>query len=119
MGERPGILMIESLMAFIRLVFMHFHCRKGMLKLLGFFHAGQSWLFLNRYHLHGYRRIEAPISGLLGLGIKLLYDRMIPGTDPLGPDNYIAFMPGILMGTGAPCSGRFEAITKSFFISNV
>ncbi len=57
--------------------------------------------------------------GSKGLGIKLLYDRMIPGTDPLEPDNYIAFMPGILMGTGAPCSGRFEAITKSFFISNV
>lgn len=51
--------------------------------------------------------------GSKGLGIKLLYDRMIPGTDPLGPDNHIAFMPGILMGTGAPCSGRFEAITKS------
>ncbi len=48
-----------------------------------------------------------------GLGLKLLYDRMPPGTDPLGKDNYLAFMPGILMGTGAPCSGRFSAITKS------
>ncbi len=48
-----------------------------------------------------------------GLGLKLLYDRMEPGLDPLGPDNMIAFTMGILMGTGAPCSGRFEAITKS------
>ena len=48
-----------------------------------------------------------------GLGLKLLYDRMPPGTDPLGKDNYLAFMPGVLMGTGAPCSGRFSAITKS------
>lgn len=48
-----------------------------------------------------------------GLGLKLLYDRMKPGTDPLGEENIIAFMPGVLMGTGAPCSGRFEAVTKS------
>ena len=48
-----------------------------------------------------------------GLGLKLLYDRMPPGTDPLGRGNYLAFMPGVLMGTGAPCSGRFAAITKS------
>ena len=48
-----------------------------------------------------------------GLALKLLYDRMEPGTDPLGPDNMIAFHTGVLMGTGAPCSGRFAAVTKS------
>jgi len=48
-----------------------------------------------------------------GLGLKLLYDRMEPGTDPLGEGNMIAFMMGVFMGTGAPCSGRFEAVTKS------
>ena len=51
--------------------------------------------------------------GAKGLGLKLLFDRLRPGIDPLGPENIIAFMPGILMGTGAPCSGRFEAIAKS------
>ncbi|MCF6248261.1 MAG: aldehyde ferredoxin oxidoreductase family protein [Desulfobacula sp.] len=51
--------------------------------------------------------------GAKGLGLKLLFDRMTPGTNPLGPDNMIAFMPGVLMGTGGPCSGRFEAISKS------
>lgn len=51
--------------------------------------------------------------GAKGLGLKLLYDRMRPGADPLGPENWLAFMPGVLMGTGAPCSGRFAAITKS------
>jgi len=51
--------------------------------------------------------------GAKGLGLKLLFDRMTPGTDPLGPDNIIAFMPGVLMGTGGPCSGRFEAVSKS------
>jgi aldehyde:ferredoxin oxidoreductase len=48
-----------------------------------------------------------------GLGLKLLYDRMKQGADPLGVENAIAFMMGVLMGTGAPCSGRFDAITKS------
>lgn len=37
----------------------------------------------------------------------------MPGKDPLGPENIIAFMPGIRMGTGATCSGRFEAVAKS------
>lgn len=48
-----------------------------------------------------------------GMGLKLLYDRLQPGIDPLGPDNMIAFCMGVLMDTGAPCSGRFEAVTKS------
>lgn len=48
-----------------------------------------------------------------GLGLKLLYDRMDRGLDPLGEENYLAFMMGVLMGTGAPCTGRFSAVTKS------
>jgi aldehyde:ferredoxin oxidoreductase len=51
--------------------------------------------------------------GAKGLGLKLLFDRLRPGCDPLGPENIIALMPGILMGTGGPCSGRFETIAKS------
>jgi aldehyde:ferredoxin oxidoreductase len=51
--------------------------------------------------------------GAKGLGLKLLYDRLKPGIDPLGEENYLAFMMGVLMGTGASCSGRFSAITKS------
>lgn len=48
-----------------------------------------------------------------GLGLKLIYDRMPAGVDPLGKENMIVFTPGVLMGTGAPCSGRFSAVTKS------
>lgn len=48
-----------------------------------------------------------------GLGLKLIYDRMPMDADPLGPDNILAVMPGVLMGTGAPCSGRFAAVAKS------
>jgi aldehyde:ferredoxin oxidoreductase len=48
-----------------------------------------------------------------GLGLKLLYDRMKPGIDPLSEDNMIAFMMGVFIGTGAPCTGRWDAVTKS------
>ncbi len=55
----------------------------------------------------------AMYMGGKGLGLKMLYDRMPAGVDPLGEENMIAFMMGVLMGTGAPCSGRFAAVTKS------
>ena len=48
-----------------------------------------------------------------GMAMKLLYDKMKPGIDPLGEENIIVFAMGVLMGTGAPCSGRFDAVTKS------
>ena len=48
-----------------------------------------------------------------GLGLKLIYDRITPGIDPLGKENIIAFMTGALLGTGAPCSSRFSAVTKT------
>ncbi|UCE06645.1 MAG: aldehyde ferredoxin oxidoreductase family protein [bacterium] len=48
-----------------------------------------------------------------GLGLKLLIERLKPGIDPLGEENILVFMMGVLMGTGAPCSGRFAAVTKS------
>ena len=51
--------------------------------------------------------------GAKGLALKLLYNRMKPGVDPLGPDNYLALMMGPLLGTGAPCSGRFSSVSKS------
>lgn len=48
-----------------------------------------------------------------GLGLKLINERLPGGVDPLGPDNLLVFMMGVMMGTGAPCSGRFAALTKS------
>ncbi len=47
-----------------------------------------------------------------GLGVKLLYERLEPGIDPLAPANVLAVMPGVLLGTGAPCSGRFHALAE-------
>ncbi len=48
-----------------------------------------------------------------GLGLKLLYDRIKPGIDPLSDENIVAFMMGVFIGTGAPCSARWDAVTKS------
>ena len=48
-----------------------------------------------------------------GLGVKLLYDRMIAGIDPLSPDNMIVLTTGVLTGTKALFSSRTNITTKS------
>ena len=50
-----------------------------------------------------------------GLGLKFYYDRVhdLKNTDPLGEENILCFMMGVMIATGAPCSGRFECVTKS------
>ena len=51
--------------------------------------------------------------GGLGLGVKVLWDRVPQGADPLGPDNILGFAPGLLTDTGALFSGRFLVVGKS------
>lgn len=48
-----------------------------------------------------------------GMVVKMLYDRLKPGTDPLGPENILALHTGAFLGSGAPCSARFSAGAKS------
>ena len=48
-----------------------------------------------------------------GLGVKLLYDSLAPGTDPLSPDNLLVFAVGPSTATSVPTAGRFVVITKS------
>jgi aldehyde:ferredoxin oxidoreductase len=48
-----------------------------------------------------------------GLATKLLFDGMVPGIDPLSPENLLIFMAGPLSGTPAPQSGRMSAVAKS------
>jgi aldehyde:ferredoxin oxidoreductase len=43
-----------------------------------------------------------------GLNVKLLYDHIPPGTDPLGPQNILALSCGMLTGTAAPASSRLH-----------
>ena len=51
--------------------------------------------------------------GGAGFGVKLLYDLVPPGTDPLGPDNVLVFSAGPLTGTASPCSSRMAATGRS------
>ena len=52
------------------------------------------------------------LSGI-GLASKLLYDRIPAGADPLGPDNILGFVSGLLTGTGSLFAGRWMAVGKS------
>lgn len=51
--------------------------------------------------------------GGYGYGAKVLFNKMDPKADPLGPDNILGFVAGPLTGTGAFMSGRFMVICKS------
>lgn len=48
-----------------------------------------------------------------GLGAKYLMEETGAETDPLGPDNILAFMTGPFTGTRAPNGGRYQVTTKS------
>jgi aldehyde:ferredoxin oxidoreductase len=50
--------------------------------------------------------------GGYGLGARLLFDRIPAGADPLGPENVLGLIPGLL--TGTPLFGiRYQAVAKS------
>ncbi len=51
--------------------------------------------------------------GGTGMGAKVIMERTKAGADPLGPDNMLAFVPGLLTATGAYGAGRFMVTTKS------
>ena len=56
-----------------------------------------------------YRRY---LSGV-GLAAYLLYDRIPAGADPLGPENVLGFVSGLLTGTPSLFTGRWVAVGKS------
>jgi aldehyde:ferredoxin oxidoreductase len=51
--------------------------------------------------------------GGYGLGARLLYDRMKPGADPLGPDNILGLVTGPITGSPLPGAARYAAVAKS------
>ena len=51
--------------------------------------------------------------GGYGIGARLLFDRMRPGIDPLGPENILGFMTGPATGTPAPTGTRWCVVGKS------
>jgi len=55
---------------------------------------------------------ENYLSGT-GLAAYYLYNKIPANADPLGPDNYIGFMSGLLTGAGSLFTGRWMAVGKS------
>ena len=51
--------------------------------------------------------------GCQGVGARVLYERMKPGVDPLGPDNMLGLVSGPLTGTPAIAGARYAAVAKS------
>jgi len=51
--------------------------------------------------------------GGYGLGIRILYEKMKPRVEPLGGENMLGFVTGVLTGTSVPGSGRYGVVTKS------
>ncbi len=51
--------------------------------------------------------------GGLGLGARYLWEHMDPGGDPMGPENILGLVPGLLTDTGSLFTGRFLAVGKS------
>lgn len=51
--------------------------------------------------------------GGVGVGMKVMWDEVLPATEPFDPENRLVFMTGPLTGTLAPSSGRFEICTKA------
>lgn len=50
--------------------------------------------------------------GGLGLTIKIAYDKIVPGTDPLSPNNPIVIGAGPFVGTSLPATSRVFVVTK-------
>lgn len=52
------------------------------------------------------------LSGV-GLAAYILYNRIPARTDPMGPENILGFVSGLLTGTGSLISGRWMVVCKS------
>jgi aldehyde:ferredoxin oxidoreductase len=57
-------------------------------------------------------KVYRDFIGGQGLGARILYERMKPKADPLGPDNMLGFAVGPLTGTGLH-GARFQTVAKS------
>jgi hypothetical protein len=51
--------------------------------------------------------------GGYGIGVRMLYDRMKPGADALGPDNILGLTTGPITATAIPTGARYTAVGKS------
>lgn len=51
--------------------------------------------------------------GGYGLGVRILYEKMRPNVDPLGPENILGFTVGPFVGTKCHGAGRVSIVAKS------
>ena len=51
--------------------------------------------------------------GGYGLGAYIIYSRIRPKCDALGPENILGFCPGLLTGNPVPFTGRYMVCGKS------
>jgi aldehyde:ferredoxin oxidoreductase len=58
-------------------------------------------------------KVYRTLIGGVGIGAKVLYQRMKAQVDPLGPENVLGFLPGLLVGTGTPMATKYVVVTKS------
>ena len=82
--------------------------------------GGYMWKILRVNLSTGELKIEQPGESLYkdyiggyGIGARILYSEMKPGTDPLGPDNILGFATGPLTGTPAVLGCRYTVFAKS------
>ena len=57
-------------------------------------------------------KVYRDFIGGQGLGVRILYERIKPKADPLGPDNILGFVVGPLTGTGIH-GARYQVVAKS------
>jgi aldehyde:ferredoxin oxidoreductase len=60
-----------------------------------------------------HERYARAFLGSTGLAARYLFDMVDDNTDPLGPDNPLILMPGLLNGTSGPSVSRWGGATKS------
>jgi aldehyde:ferredoxin oxidoreductase len=59
------------------------------------------------------KEVRAKYVGGRGINVRLLFDEVRPGVDPLSPENRVIFGAGLFSGTRAPSAARFNIASKS------
>ncbi len=58
-------------------------------------------------------QVYRQVLGGYGLGLKVLLEKQPAEVEPLGPENILGFVPGLLTGTSIHFSGRYMVVGKS------
>ncbi len=74
------------------------------------------WVDLSRNELKEEvldEKLGRQFLGGYGLGARILFSRQKAGADPMGPDNILGFVTGVLTGTDAMGGSRYVVVGKS------